>query len=79
MTLAYNQRNLQTLATDFCNLQSLLRLYIGFLNLLVKATTLELIIKRKGNFSVHFESKSLSSSVPKIWELVATSIREKKH
>ena len=81
-TVSIHQRNLQTLATEIYKAKN--KISPEVVNSLFEFTNKNYnlrntsILKRKRYFTVHYESESLVSLVPKILELAPDSIREEK-
>ena len=82
-TVSKHQRNLQTLATEFCKAKNKISPEVP--NSLLEFTNKNYdlrnksIRKRKSYFTVNYGSQSLVSLAPKIWELVPDSIRRKNY
>ena len=81
-TVSIHRRNLQTLATEIYKAKN--KISSEVVNSLFEFTNQNYnlrspsIPKKKRYFTVHYGSKSVVSSAPKMWELIPDSIREIK-
>ena len=81
-TVSIHRRNLQTLATKIYKAKN--KISSEVVNSLFEFTNQnhnlrsESIPRKKRYFTVHYGSKSVVSSAPKMWELIPDSIREIK-
>ena len=81
-TVSIHRRNLQTLATEIYKAKNkisseVVNSLFEFTNQNYNLRSLS-IPKKKRYFTVHYGSKSVVSSAPKMWELIPDSIREIK-